>query len=172
MRYEIPPLSGGLDVIFVNDSGGRVRVYIDLNQVEQIADPQAYAIVYHGSPERIAAATGPAFFRLFREQIHSVSQGVTAELPLGGSDQFELIADFVMGRVQLTQEEIDVKLGCYLQASFTNIFASASTPVSIRILCEDTGLDRVAVNGYLLQHQDYYRLSDDSDFVWRAGHAR
>jgi hypothetical protein len=168
MKIEVPELSGGFEIGFVNDAGGKTRVFVSLGRIEELTDPETYAMVHEGSPERTAALLGPAFYRLFSEEINSALPGGENLIEVLTDRQFEVVANFLRGQESLDREEREIRIACYLEASYSNIFASQTTPISMRMLVDDTGLDPEIVRGHLEAHSDRFRLElkGDHEFVW------
>ena len=168
MRIEVPELSGGLEIGFVNEVGGRTRVFVSLGRIEELTDPGTYAIVRDGSPEKTAALLGPAFFRLFALEINAAPAGGENLIEILEDGQFELVGRFLRGEEILEGEEADIRIASYLEASYSNIFASKTTPISMGMLVQDTGLAEEVVRGHLEAHPERFRLElkGDHEFVW------
>jgi hypothetical protein len=168
MRIEVPELSGGLEIGFVNEVGGRTRVFVSLGRIEELTDPGTYAIVRDGSPEKTAALLGPAFFRLFALEINAAPAGGENLIEILEDGQFELVGRFLRGEESLEGEEADIRIASYLEASYSNIFASKTTPISMGMLVQDTGLAEEVVRGHLEAHPERFRLElkGDHEFVW------
>jgi hypothetical protein len=168
MRIAVPELSGGLEIAFVNDVEGKTRVFVSLGRIEELTDPETYAAVHEGSPEKTAALLGPAFYRLFSTEINSALAGEENLIEVLEDRQFEVLAGFLRGDESLDPEEAEIRIASYLEASYSNIFASKTTPISMRMLVEDTGLAPEIVRAHLEANAGRFRLElkGDHEFVW------
>ncbi|HTA16839.1 MAG TPA: hypothetical protein VK786_03755 [bacterium] len=168
MKIEVPELSGGLEIGFVNDVGGKTRVFVSLGRIEELTDPGTYAIVHEESPEKTAALLGPAFFRLFALEINAAPAGVENLIEVLEDNEFEVLGRFLRGEESLEGEEPEIRIASYLEASYSNIFASKTTPLSMGMLVQDTGLAEDIVRGHLQAHPERFRVEvkGDHEFVW------
>ncbi|HTB23177.1 MAG TPA: hypothetical protein VK914_10775 [bacterium] len=168
MRIEVPELSGGFEIGFVNDWDGRTRVFISPGRIDERMDEETNAKVEHSSPEKTAALLAPAFFRLFIGEINSALAGDDRLFEISTDEQFELAGRFLRGEEDLEEDEADIMTEAYLEASYSNIFASKTTPIDMRLLIEDTGLEPGFVRAFLTAHAARFRLElkGGQEFIW------
>ena len=168
MRIEVPELSGGFEIGFVNDWDGRTRVFISPGRMDYSLDAETNAKVEYSSPEKTAALLAPAFYRLFVGEINSALAGEDRLFEILTDEQFELAGRFLRGEEALDDDETDVRTEAYLEASYSNIFASKTTPIDMRMLIEDTGLEPGFVRAFLSSRSGRYRLElkGGQEFIW------